>query len=294
MIKIKDPKLLFEIRSKLTYANEDDPLSKRLIINAIERASGRQKLEKLYDEVRAMNIAPIEVWETILQKLNIHIQYDKAQLARVPVDHPVVFIANHPFGVVDGLILGYLVSKVRKKFAILVNEVLCREPLFDPFFLPIDFRETKEATQTNIDTRKKTMARLKAGEALAIFPAGGVATSPQFWAKPEDLEWKRFVTKIIQVTQATVIPVFVHGRNSRLFQVASQVSLSLRLSLLLREAKNKIGTQIQVSVGDPISYAELSEIKDRQVLLDFLRSKTFELANNQANSKPQKSRKKKP
>ena len=183
MKKFKDPKLIFQIKSNLTYARFDDSLTKRLIINTIELATGRPKLDKVYNEIREMGIPPIKIWETAIEKLNINLIFDQNQLNKVPENQPVVFIANHPFGVIDGLILGYLVAQVRDQFVILVNEVLCKEPLFEPFFLPIDFRENKEATQINIATRRKTMDRLKAGEALAIFPAGGVATSPQFWNK---------------------------------------------------------------------------------------------------------------
>lgn len=273
-----DPNKIFPIKSKLTYATKEDSLFKRLLITAIEVATGRPKLERVYQEIKDMNIPPIEIWKTALDKLNISVDYDSAQLTKIPKNEAVIFIANHPFGIVDGLILGYLVSKVRETFVILVNGVLCREELFQSFFLPIDFNPTKEATQTNINTRKKTMERLRTGEALAIFPSGGVATSPKLWAKAEDLEWKRFVTKIIQMTQATVIPVFVHGQNSWGFQFASHLSMSLRLSLLLREATNKIGKQILINIGDPIPYNSLAHFRNRQELLDFLRRKTFQLS----------------
>lgn len=274
MTAISNPPLT---RARLSYSNPKDPLLKKVVIAAIELTTGRRKLERLYNEVRNLQLPPSEMWGTALQKLDIGMDFDAAQLTKVPKEGPVVFIANHPFGVVDGLILGHLVSRVRERFAILVNEVICKEDQLEDFLLPIDFQETKEAMQTNLRSRQETMARLKRGEALAIFPAGGVATSPKVFDKAQDLEWKRFTVKVIQQTQATVVPIFVHGQNSRLFQMASHISLPLRLSLLLNEIRNKMGKTVRINIGDPIPYETLSKATDRQGMLDYLRKITFDL-----------------
>jgi putative hemolysin len=195
-----------------------------------------------------------------------------------------VIIANHPYGVVDGLIMGYLASLVRSHFCVLVNEVLThQDPRLNEQLLPIDFGETRAALQTNLLTRKEALGRLERGEAIVIFPSGGVATSPKGWGKAEDLEWKRFTAKMIQMAKATVVPVYVPGQNSRLFQLASQISPALRLGMLLNEVRNKMGSQIKLEIGDPIPFATLASVKDRQLLLDLLREKTFSLADKHSN-----------
>jgi putative hemolysin len=268
-----------EFKARISYTSEDDPLFRRLLIGTVEYASGRRRLEKVYAKVRQQAPGRKEIWQMILQELEIGMLYDEKQLPQAAqVTGPLIVIANHPFGVVDGLILGHLLAQIRSEFFVLVNEVLCREPMLAPYFLPIDFRETKEALQMNIRTRKQAMERLSRGEAMGIFPSGGVATAPKPWKKAEDLEWKRFVVKLIQQTQATVLPMYVHGRNSRLFQLASQLSLNLRLSLLLHEVRNKVGRKIMISVGEPISFSDLAHLKNRQELLDYLRKVTEELA----------------
>ncbi len=272
--------------ARLSYSRPDDPLLKRAIIETVEFATGRRKIERIYNEVRNLHLPPIEIWGTALQKLAIGLNYDQQQLEKIPPEGPLIFIANHPFGVVDGLILGHLISRTRQRFVLLVNEVLCREEQLDDFLLPIDFNETKEAMQTNLRTRALAIERLRASEALGIFPSGGVATAPNVFARIQDLEWKRFTARLIQQTHATVVPLYFHGRNSRLFQVASQINLNLRLSLLLNEIRNKMGKTVRIEIGDPIPYKALAQYKDRQEMLDYLRKVTFDLGKNSLLQKP--------
>lgn len=276
---LKSRKNTDPFKARLSYSSQDDPLFKRWLMGSVEYATGRKKLEKVYSKVKKLNPGNGEVWRVILDELEVSMLFDEDQLRKVPETGPVVVIANHPFGVVDGLILGYLLARMRQRFFVLVNEVLCREELLAPYFLPIDFRDTREALQINIQTRQLAADRLRAGEIMGIFPAGGVATAPGIWKKAEDLEWKRFVVKLIRQAEASVLPLYIHGRNSRLFQLASQVSLDLRLSLLLNEVRNKIGKKVLISVGELIPFARLAPLKERQEMLNYLRGETEALSN---------------
>ncbi len=202
---------------------------------------------------------------------------DWEKLEKLPADCPLTIVANHPYGVVDGLILGKLLERVRKSYFILVNEVLARDPRLADFLLPIDFRPGQQAVRSNLATAQAAIERMKGGQAMGVFPSGGVATAKSFFGPAEDLEWKRFPAKVIQVSQSTVVPVYFHGQNSRLFQMVSQFSMPLRLGLLLYETKNKIGRKIRVEIGTPIPYAEMAHLRDRDALLGFLRDRTLAL-----------------
>lgn len=252
--------------SQLTYADPDDPLWKRLLIDGIERATGRQQIESLYNGVMAHDSPMSAKWAMALEGLRITVQLDRERLAGVPKSGPVIVIANHPFGVVDGLVLLDVLAGLRPDYALLVNAVLCREPRLDPFFLPVSFEETPEAIRTNVETRRQAMARLKNGEALGIFPAGGVATAHGGRGPACDLEWKRFVAKLIHVTKAPVVPLYFEGQNSRTFQVVSQVSQTLRLAMLLHEVRNKSGRTLEVHVGEPMTSAELDGIHRKDLM----------------------------
>ena len=266
-----------QLKATLTYTSPGDPFFKKMVIAGIEYLTGRRKLEKRYTQLKRMQPEGTLVWEKILELLKVEMNYNEQLFQKIPTTGPVVFVANHPFGVLDGLVLSCLISRVREDFVVMVNEVLTREPLLAPYLLPIDFRPTKTALQMNIQTRKDTLVALKEGKALGIFPAGGVATKSKDTKKIEDLEWKLFVAKAIQMSNATVVPIYFHGRNSRLFQLASKISMNLRLGLLLNEVRNKMGEEINMEIGDPIKPEEWSQIKERKQLLQFLRDKTMAL-----------------
>jgi putative hemolysin len=264
-------------KSRLSYAKDNDPLIKRVLIKTIERLTGRPRIERLYTEMKEMDLTPQSIWQIALDKLEIYPHFSQEQLDKIPKDGPVLFVSNHPFGVADGLMLGLVASKIRPKFGILVNEVLCTEEMFKPYFLPIDFRETKEALETIINTRKETIERLERGEAIAIFPSGGVATAKNIIGPVEDLEWKRFVLKLVQKSKATVVPLFFHGQNSFLFQLASHIHPNFRLGLLLNEVRNKMNRHIGISIGDPLSYEDFCKVGKNDELLHHLHKITWEM-----------------
>lgn len=267
--------------SKLTYASPGDPFVKRVLIRSIETLTGQRQLERIYDQVLAVPDQR-QFWSAALRELQVEANYDPAQLAKAPDHGPIILIANHPYGVLDGLIICHLAAQIRPDFKILINSALCREPRIERYLLPIDFSETEAATQINIETKRRALETLQAGNAVIIFPAGGIATTVNGpFGQAVDLEWKLFVTKLVQMTAATVIPIYFHGQNSRIFQLASHLSLTLRLALIIHEVNRKRGETIRVSIGDPIPYQALAAIRKRKELLHHLRDATYALSPQQ-------------
>ena len=264
---------------RFSYSTADQPFLQRAIIQAIEKIGGQRKLKKLYIRHQE-NISRGEgFFDSAMSLLNIAVEYDAAALARVPRHGPVLFISNHPFGVLDGITLTWLALKVRPDTKVLANDVLCQDPGAAQHLLPVAFAPTREARETNVRSRRDAQNLLKNGGAVGIFPGGGVSTSERVHkAMAVDLPWAPFTAKLIRMTEPTVIPIFFTGQNSRLFQIASHLSLTLRLSLVFRETARRIGTRLQVRVGKPIAYSELAGFPERDDMIRELRKRTYDLA----------------
>lgn len=251
----------------LTYVSELDPRWKQQLMNVLELATGRQRMAARYERLQQMDLAPAQVWGKALELLEVGYRFSGLPLTEIPREGPLVIIANHPFGVVDGLIMGHLAATTRPAFSILVNAVLGgQDPRIEANLLPVDFAETKEAARINIATRQTALERLQRGEAIVIFPSGGVATAPRVFGQAEEFPWKRFTAQLIQKANATVLPVHFHGQNSFLFHLASKIGTAWRLGLLLREVRNKMGTTIEVTIGDPIPPSALASFSRDKIM----------------------------
>ena len=263
-----------------SYATASDPAVKRGLIRLVEKATGQPKLKRLYLHNQRYPRPSESFWQAAVRSLALDVRFDAAALARIPKTGPVVFVANHPYGVLDGIVISWLVEQVRSDFAVLTNAVLMRAPEVRDFVLPIDFSETEAARRTNLASRAAARARLDAGGAVVVFPAGGVSTAPdRLGRKPAvDARWQPFVGQLIQRSKATVVPTWFGGQNSRLFQIASHVSLTLRLSLIFHEVKTRIGATLPVAIGAPIPFADVASISDRQALADHLNARVYALA----------------
>jgi putative hemolysin len=264
---------------RFSYSTADQPVLQRAVIQAIERIGGQRKLKKLYAQHQKNLRNGGNFFDSAIRLLRMKVEFDDAALARTPASGPVLFIANHPYGVLDGITLTWLATRVRPDTKVLANDVLCQAPEAQANLLPVAFAPTREARETNVNSRLQAQAWLKEGHAIGIFPGGGVSTSERPLKGPAvDLPWAPFTAKLLRMSRATVVPVFFVGQNSRLFQLASHLSLTLRLSLVFRETARRIGSRLKVRVGPPIPFDEIAHIEDRSDLVMELRKRTFALA----------------
>jgi putative hemolysin len=265
--------------NELSYANARDPKLKRWFIRSIEGLSGRDRYTRLYDIWRNDIVGKTDrVFGKMLDLINVDLKVQGSWPPEHIPEGPIVMVANHPFGIGDGIAVLALAEQLGRPFRVLINNELLKVPEMAPYSLPVSFEETKEALSINMQTRHEALRLLKEGVTVVIFPAGGVATAKKGFGRAEDLPWKMFPAKLIQAAKANVVPVYFEGQNGRLFHLASKISLTLRVSLLIREFRRLSGSAISARVGQMITWEELSTVADRKDLLARLFGAVFSMA----------------
>lgn len=250
---------------RLTYESpEDGPLT-RAFVRVLEGFLGRHEMEKHYQRLKAMNTDSKTFFREAFKLTNITLDGDTSALANIPKDRPVLFIANHPFGVIDGLIMCNMALDFADDFQVVINSLLCQDRDLVPHFLPIDFTETKEATKRNVRSKQLAGKALADGIPLILFPSGHVSTAdaPGF-GDVVDAPWTTFIAKLVMQYQPTVVPVFFHGQNTRLFHVASNIAEPFRMAMHMREALKRFGTTVSFDVGTHHSPEDYGHISSRQ------------------------------
>ncbi len=264
-----------------SYADPDDPFLKRLIIRSIEYISGQPELYKLYNEYQRSPELYKNFWEGSIKKLNLNVDYSQEALKKIPKEGPLVVVANHPFGVLDGLVICWLMSLVRDDFKVLTHSLLLRAPETKGYLLPVDFALTKQAVVTNLETRKLSRKFLSDGGSMVIFPSGCVSTKMKMSEKIAfDCEWKVFTSRLIKQSDATIVPIYFQGQNSQLFHLASRFGLLFRSALLFKEVRDRMGTDVPVTIGDPLNLRDFKENISNQDLIKSLRTLTYSLDPN--------------
>ncbi|TCL09670.1 putative hemolysin [Shimia isoporae] len=263
----------------ISYAYSAQTKTGRAMIRAMENATGRLRLIKRAAGYENEVASGRDFWEVMRERYGLTLDVVSGSLDNIPKTGPLIMIANHPYGILDGLMMGHILSETRGDFRILAHQVFRKAEDLNRIILPISFDESKEAVKLNLQTRKKSLDYLAAGGAIGIFPGGTVSTAEKPFGRPMDPGWRGFTARMVAKSEATVVPVFFDGHTSRLFQIASHLHYTLRMGFLIREFKKRVDTPVRVVVGEPLDAdAVKSRAKDTKALMDFLRDSTYSLS----------------
>ena len=250
-----------------------------MLIRVLENATGRLRLIRRAEGYEHDVAAGRDFWEVMVERYGLGLDVVQGALSNIPANGPLILTANHPYGILDGLIMGHILSQVRGDFRILANSVFRKARELDEIILPINFDETRDAQRQNIETRQAALTYLARGGAIGIFPGGTVSTSSRLFSAPMDPGWRSFTARMVAKSNATVVPIFFDGHNSRLFQVASHVHSTLRLGLLIKEFRARVDEPVRIAIGNPIPDTALrAHAGDPKAMMDFLRKATYELS----------------
>lgn len=267
-------------RQSLSYASTFDHPVKSRIISLIELFTGRIAILRMIRKFEK-NGAPQGqgFWRAALDTMGIDLTTPQAQLDRIPKSGPVIIVANHPHGMVDGMIFADLVGRIRPDYRILTRSLLTSiDEVAGSYMIPVPFPHDPDAQRKGVEMRAKAMAFLKEGGVVALFPSGVVASSETFFGPAVEAEWNVFTAKMIRRSGAQVVPMHFPGANSRAYQIANKISPMLRQGLLLHEIVHACNKPQGPIVGFPLTEEQLSPLKDDpRGFMAWLRAHTLSL-----------------
>ena len=219
-------------------------------------------IQNLYSE-NYNNFNNKNFWDETLKILNI--KYNAQGIQNIPSMGPTILVANHPFGILDGLILSSIVSNIRKDYKILINNELTKIDHIKEYLYPLKFSTNKKDVVFNINSKNNSINHIMNGGCLITFPSGEVATSKFIFDDPKERSWKPLIGSIIKKSNPTIIPVKFFGKNSKFFQFTGFINNNLRRALFIRELLNKKNETFKVIINKPIYELKIKNLTNEEI-----------------------------
>ena len=233
-------------------------------------------INKIYDKNK--NKSDLDFLNGVLDDCNIKFEIPEEDLKRIPKEGPFITVSNHPLGGIDGILLLKLLIEKRADYKIIANFLLHRIAPLKPYVMPVNPFEDRKDAKSSLAGIKNALLHLREGKPLGIFPAGEVSTYKDGKLNI-DKPWEEGAIKLIKKANVPVIPIYFHAKNSPLFYFLAKISDTLRTAKLPSELMSQRGKVIKVRIGKPISVKDQNEYKDIPSFYEFIRKKTYMLAN---------------
>jgi putative hemolysin len=239
---------------------------------------GLRLMDRIYARVYRMP-HDIPFCDRALQALGVRAGFTDEDLARVPKEGPVVVVSNHPFGGVEGIILLSVLRRVRPDVKAMANYMLAAIPEMRDDFFFVDPFGSKDAIRANLRSIKESIAWVKDGHLLIVFPSGEVSSFQKKTLRVRDPAWSASIAAIVRKASATVVPMYFKDRNSVFFNIMGLIHPRLRTALLPRQLVNKRGRVLAFRVGTPLTQKALEPFSTDDVqLITYLRFRSYLLA----------------
>ena len=239
-----------------------------------------RRLDRLYSG--ACQHSYPNVFDGFLEELDTRYDVQQRDIANVPRTGATVVFCNHPFGILDGLMVGSLLLRLRPDVKILTNHFLGGFPELEPYCIYVDPLLGADHQSTNRRGLRSALEHLQAGGLLVVFPSGEVAHWVTREWRVREPEWNPNMARLARIARATCVPMYVRGRNSLGFQLAGMVHPHLRTLQLPHELLNKRGTRVEIRIGAPVAPETLAAVKDDQKAVAMMRWHSYLLSLNSA------------
>jgi putative hemolysin len=249
---------------------------KILLRSTIEKLFGFSYLKQVYKKNYSDPELHNNFWKKTLEILKIEHTFKNSE--HIPRQGPCIIISNHPFGILDGLIICSEVAKLRKDYRILINEELTAIDHIRDYLFPLRLDMSKDALKLNIKSKNDAIEFINKGGLVIIFPSGEVATSERLFKRAVEKEWKPIIGSIVRKVNCKILPVYCHGQNSFLFQLTGIINYKLRRILFARELINKSNKKFYAECGELLDSQLFHKLENSQIAKN-LRSETLKIAN---------------
>ncbi|PQB05270.1 GNAT family N-acyltransferase [Aureitalea marina] len=233
-------------------------------------------MNRIYN--RNKHLEDLEFMNALLDEFEIRFEIPDEDLRRIPKNGPFITISNHPLGGIDGILLLKLLLEKRPDFKIIANFLLHRIEPLKPYVMPVNPFENHKDVKSSMMGFKSALMHIKEGHPLGIFPAGEVSTYRDDKLLV-DKPWEVAAMKLIKKAEVPVVPIYFHAKNSKLFYRLARFNDTLRTAKLPSELLTQKERVIKVRIGLPIPVRDQREHQDLDDFTDFLRKKTYVLAN---------------
>jgi putative hemolysin len=247
-----------------------------MVRRSVERVFMLDQVDLVYRTIRDdPRYKGRDFFDSAMEVLNVRIDVAQEDRNRIPESGPLVVVANHPFGGLEGILLMRILLDRRPDVKVMANYLLGRMPEMAAHSILVDPFGNRAAIGKNIAPIKEAIRWLRGGRALLVFPSGEVSHLNVQERRIEDPKWNESIAGIIRHTGASALPVFVEGRNSAVFQMLGMVHPKVRTVLLPRELIRKRGSVMRFRIGNVVPFKRLERIHDAGEMMDYLRLRTY-------------------
>jgi putative hemolysin len=249
----------------------------RSLVNMLDRITCLSRFQEMVASVG--HLSDLEFVDAFIQQLEVRYSVDGDVVSTVPSSGPLIVVANHPTGILEGFLLLSIIGRIRPDVKVIANEMLeeCLTPMRS-LILPVDTSASARHNPKQRDRNRAIMTALSTGGAIVVFPAGDVSRLNRW--RVVDCDWNPGFVKLVQRTSAAVLPIYINARNSFLYYLAGSISRNAAIALLMREIFNQRAWQIRIRLGTLIKADELraTTMGEASEIAQALRVRCYDLA----------------
>lgn len=256
--------------------------------SAIMKLLRIDEINELHDKVSHLNGS--EFLTALLKELDVEVVINEQELAHIPETGPVICLANHPFGGLDGIVLMDVLTRRRQDTKVMANFLLEKIEGIRPYVIPVNPFGSEVSDKSSLGGIKGALTSISEGKIIGIFPAGEVSSLQKGKWRIRDKEWNPSIGRIIQKSKATVVPIYFQGHNSTLFNLLGLLNPNARTAKLPAEFLNKAKLKLRIRIGKPQKFTSYESISEPKELMAYFRSMVYALGQGLKNGEAHKTK----